>query len=162
MEATNEIKRRPSLVKKTTSSPTRSNLRDDRASRAGNEDKEVLSAQLNMDGRKPQRLFNKSFNNKVFNDKIREIYKSGRERSGSRSKVQRGDSYDGSAHGVFQSFNQELLNDSFKTEPRDVNNSLLYPIQSRPSGQGMMNTSKKQPYVSIQTTPKKEKSTKFL
>lgn len=73
---------------------------------------------------------------------------------GSRSKQSRGDSYDESHVPVHQSMNQDLFNESFKVDMKDVNNSFMCQLQPKLHRNSVKNTRK--PAVnSIQSTPKK-------
>jgi len=80
----------------------------------------------------------------------------------SKPRHARGESYDESSYGVYQSFNQDLLNDSSKLDLKDTNVSLVYAMQPKLHDYSAKNATKKQNFISIQPSPKKEQRSYYL
>lgn len=160
MENQNEVKRKSIPGNKRGPSPTRNDTADNRSSKVC-DTKEMFTPSNNYKSNapKPNHFFNKSFNNSTLKERLREIYRIGGDSKGTKVKHPRGESYDESNNnGLYQSLNQELLNESFKFDGKDTNNSMIYPMQPKlHSGNTGKNANKKQAFISIQSTPKKEK-----
>lgn len=158
MDNTTEYKRK-SITGKRISSPARAEARDEKATKAP---EEVFITPQNYASNNPPRHsqpLNKSFNNSTLKERLKEIYKMGGDK-GSKSKQSRGDSYDESHAPVHQSMNQDVFNESFKVDMKDVNNSFMCQLQPKLHRNSAKNTRK--PAVnSIQSTPKKAPSSYF-
>jgi len=165
MENTEVVVKRKSVNGKRGPSPTRNDTSDNRSSKVV-DTKEMFTPSNNYKSNapKPNHFFNKSFNNSTLKERLREIYRVGGESKGTKVKHPRGESYDESNNnnGLYQSLNQDLLNESFKFDGKETNNSVVYPMQPKLHSNGSKNAAtagaKKQAFISIQSTPKKEKS----
>jgi len=156
----NEVKRKSIPGNKRGPSPTRNDTGDNRSSKVC-DTKEMFTPSNNYKSNapKPNHFFNKSFNNSTLKERLREIYRIGGDAKGTKVKHPRGESYDESnPNGLYQSLNQDLLNESFKFDGKDTNNSMIYPMQPKLHSNTGKNANKKQAFISIQSTPKKEKS----
>jgi len=152
----NEIKRK-SLTGKRASSPARNDTKEEKTSKIS-ETKEIITpSNYKSNNPKSNHFFNKSFNNSTLKERLREIYRIGGDRAASKTKHPRGESFDESNNELHQSMNHELLNDSFKVEAKDTNASMIYPMQPKLHDYTAKGNSKKQAFISIQSTPKKEK-----
>lgn len=147
LDNSNDYKRR-SLTGKKPFSPARINAKDEKPFKANDPQDSFTPSQTSNAPKNP--LLNKSFNNSTLKERLKEIYRMGGDK---KSKQSRGDSCDESHNGAYQSFNHELLNDSFKVDTKEVNNSVIYPLQPKLRRNSVKNT--KKAAHSIQSTPKK-------